>query len=265
MRNLKFLVIITWLILTGILISRDLFIPELSPQELTLLKNSREENYYGIWLQKKRIGYVTEKITPAGNNNFQLQQNAFLNLTVLNTTQPITMELQADLDNNLHLNNFDFKFHSPFYAMKAKGTVKNKTVNFTLDTGRTIISDQLELPRPPLLEMNNRGYLLQELPAVGNKVKISSFDPISLSAKDITIKYLGKEKILIRGRVYNLHSFVKTFSGIRIKFWLNEQGKVIKEKSISVSTQMISMILYILIFLMLVKIMSLMLAEINTF
>ena len=115
--------------------------------------------------------------------------------------------------------------------MQAKGAVKNKTVNFTLDTGRTVIRNMLKLPRAPLLEMNDRRYLLKELPKKGDKVKISSFDPLSLTDQDITVQYLGKEKILIHGRIFNLHSFVKTFSGIRIKFWLNDEGKVIKEQS----------------------------------
>jgi hypothetical protein len=233
MRVVKLLIFITWIILTGILLSRDFFIPELSNKETPLLKNGREEQYYGIWFQNQRIGYVSEKLQASNDNKNQLtlSQKAFMTLTVLNTSQTITMQLHATLDPGLHLQNFQFQFQSPFYSMKAKGDVSNSIVNFTLDTGRTIIQDKIELPRPPMLEINNRSSLLAELPTKGDKAKISSFDPISLTGKDITVEYLGREKILIQDRIHSLHSFVKTFSGIRIKFWLNDQGKVIKEQS----------------------------------
>ncbi len=231
MRRYKIVIILLWVILTTVLISRDLFIPELSHNQSPLLKNGIEEHYFGIWFQEKRIGFVSEKVVTDGNNKIILHQKAFMNLAVLQTKQTINMELHATLNNKLQLNDFQFKFQSPFYQMKANGTVNDKTVNFSLDTGRTTIKDQLELSRPPILEMNDRGYLLKELTEIGDKAKISSFDPVSLTGRDITVEYLGKEKILIQGRIHNLYGFAKSFSGIRIKFWINDQGKVIKEQS----------------------------------
>jgi transglutaminase-like putative cysteine protease len=45
------------------------------------------------------------------------------------------------------------------------------------------------------------------------------------------MEYNGLQKILIKNRVYNLHHFVETFSGVKINSWLNDEGKVIKEES----------------------------------
>jgi hypothetical protein len=65
----------------------------------------------------------------------------------------------------------------------------------------------------------------------GEKIKVPYFDPLSLSGKDTIMEYKGREKKLIKKRIYNLHHFVETFSGIKINSWLDDEGKVIKEES----------------------------------
>jgi hypothetical protein len=65
----------------------------------------------------------------------------------------------------------------------------------------------------------------------GEKIKVPYFDPLSLTGKDTIMEYKGREKTLVRKRIYNLHHFVETFSGIRINSWLDDEGKVMKEES----------------------------------
>ena len=67
----------------------------------------------------------------------------------------------------------------------------------------------------------------------GEKFKIPYFDPVTMSGKESIIEYkVFKKEIFYRqGRVYKLHHFVETISGIRISIYLDEKGKVIKETS----------------------------------
>ncbi len=120
---------------------------------------------------------------------------------------------------------------SPFYHMQAKGEVQGKKVLFSLATGKETLHGSIGLASPPFLATNQRGYLLRNKPAKGEKVRISYFDPVSLSAKETVLEYRGLEKILIKGRIYRLHHFVELFSGLRINSWLDEDGQVIKEES----------------------------------
>ncbi|MFW5906368.1 MAG: transglutaminase-like domain-containing protein, partial [Desulfobia sp.] len=53
----------------------------------------------------------------------------------------------------------------------------------------------------------------------------------SLSLQDTTVIYKGREKLVINGRVRNLHRFQETFAGIRVSSWLNDKGDVVKEES----------------------------------
>ena len=115
------------------------------------MKQARQENYYGVWYGNKRIGYVVERLRPEPerNNFFQLDQEALINLKVLDTIQPINMHLSGRLDEQMRLQDFSFTFSSAFYQMEAKGKVSGNTVAFTLDTGQTVIKIRFHLINRP--------------------------------------------------------------------------------------------------------------------
>jgi len=229
-RYFKIAIFTLWFLLLGLLGGRDLFISKIDRQEATALRKARQEHYYGVWFQDRRIGYVSEHLNPEGRDII-IRQKAHLLLNVLNSTQPIDMRLNARLDNHLVLKTFHFQFASPFYKMKAEGTVENNRVHFTLDTGHSIIKDTVTLAAPPQLDINERNTLLEQLHTPGEKIKVPSFDPLSLTGREATVEYQGRKKILIQGKIRLLHQFKETFSGIRVHFWLNDQGRVIKEQS----------------------------------
>ena len=232
-RFLKITLSFLWIILIILLIRRDILIPEMETDEAILLQQARQENYYGVWFGNKRIGYVVERLRPDPQNEelFLLDQQGLLNLKVANTIQPINMHLSGRLDGQMHLQDFSFTFSSAFYQMKASGKVTGNTVDFTLDTGQTIIHDRISFEQPPQLPLNHRPWLRQQLQEVGDKRKISFFDPLSLEPRTATIEYHGRDKQLIQGRVYNLHQYSELFSGMRTRFYTDDQGKIIKQSS----------------------------------
>jgi hypothetical protein len=229
-RILKILTVFCWIFLLVLLVRRDFFVTALSNDDRTALIQAKYQQYYGIYLNNNRIGYVVEDFRPHGDG-FRIRQRALLRLKVLDSVQPINMDLIAEVDGGLRLETFEFSFSSPFYATKANGKVEGSTVHFTLDTGRTTIKDSITLQGSPLLPLNQRSYLLTKMTEEGDKLKIPFFDPFSLTSRESVITYKGKEKQLLNNRVHNLHHFTESYSGMRINFWLDDQGKIIKEKS----------------------------------
>jgi transglutaminase-like putative cysteine protease len=227
---LKKLLFLTWLVLLGLLVTRDLFVPGIDRQETAVLQKARQEKHYGIWFNEQRIGYAVEILRPMGED-FILDQEAHLLLNILENIQPIDMRVRARLTGSLLLRDFTFRFTSPFSTMEAEGTVDGNRVTFRLDTGQTTITDTVTLPEPPLLAINDRRYLLDSLTRPGQKIKVPSFDPLSLSARESVITYHGQEKILVRGRLQLLHHFSELAAGMRINFWTDDRGKVITEES----------------------------------
>jgi hypothetical protein len=229
-RTGKIIVTITWLVLLGLLIGRDFFVRKIDSREIRALQKADQERYYGVWFKNRRIGYVAETLQPE-EENIILNQQAHILLNVLETTQPIDMKVNARLNRQFILHDFDFHFTSPFYTMSAQGHVEGNDVLFTLDTGQSTINDKVSLSAPPLLAVNDRSYLLERLNNPGEKIKIPSFDPLSLTGRESVVTYHGQEKILVQRRVKQLHHFSELFSGMRINFWLDDNGRIVQEES----------------------------------
>jgi len=223
--------IIIWVILFGALLKRDYFIKSIDVREDQTITRGREESFAGIYFQRERIGFIKNRLTESGTDEYILYQDAFLYLNILNESHPVDMRVKATLTRDMLLKDFVFHFTSPFYKMNAEGYVEGQVVNFTLTTGKETISDTIRLKKQPFLSTNRRSYLLKQGLQPGDKLKVPYFDPISLSGKDTVMEYKGQEKILLNKRVYNLHHFVETFSGIKINSWLDDEGKVVKEES----------------------------------
>lgn len=229
--TIRIAVIIIWVILFGALLKRDYFIKSVDIREEQIIKRAREESFAGIYFQRERIGYVKNRMIESGTDQYILYQDAFLYLNILNESHPVDMRVKATLTRDMLLKDFVFHFTSPFYKMDAEGSVEGQVVKFSLTTGKETINDSIRLQKQPFLSTSNRSYLLKQDLKPGDKLKIPYFDPISLSGKDTVVEYKGQAKVLVNKRIYNLHHFVESFSGIRINSWLDEEGKVIKEES----------------------------------
>jgi transglutaminase-like putative cysteine protease len=230
MSPFRITVIAAWLVLIAALAGREMLVREVDRHELQVVREARQERFYGVWFQKRRIGYVAETMKPQ-DGEILLTQEAHILLNVLETEQPVDMKVTATLTPQLVLRDFDFSFSSPLYSMQANGYVRGETVHFTLDTGHASITDSVRLAGPPLLAVNDRSYLLRQLDSPGDRIKVPSFDPLSLSGRESVITYHGREKILVNRRVKELHHYSEIFSGIRVNFWLDEQGRIVKEES----------------------------------
>lgn len=228
---LRLLVVVLWVLLIGTLLKRDYFVRSLDVRESEALQRGREESFAGIYFQDQRIGYVKNRLVEEGPDQYSLTQEAYMLLNIMDQSHPVDMQVQASLGKGLLLKGFVFHFTSPFYKMDAEGTVDGQVVNFTLTSGKETTSNSIRLEKPPFLSTSNRQYLLQQGLKPGDKIKIPYFDPFSLSGKDTVMEYQGLEKKLIKGRVFQLHHFVESFSGVKISSWLDDNGKVIKEES----------------------------------
>jgi hypothetical protein len=220
-----------WLILLLLLVQRDFFVARIDNGKLAaVLQAAKYQQYYGVYLHGKRIGWVMEDVRP-NDSGFSIRQQAMLKLKMLGSVQPVNMELNAELDNGMRLKTFRFTFSSPFYSTTAEGQAEGKKVSFSLKTGQIINNDTIVLSETPFLPLNQRGYLLTKMSTKGDKVKHAFLDPMTLTPHESIITYNGPDKELIGGRVYNLHEFTEAYSGMKTRFWLDEQGKIIKEES----------------------------------
>jgi len=229
----RLIILIVWVILFGRLLSRDYFIEKLEIRETQVIQRGLEESFMGIYFANERIGYVKNHFLGNETEGFTLKQEAIMNLNILDKTYPIRMNINAELNDSSLLENFHFNLSSPFYEMQAEGKVIGNEVRYTMNTGKDQISNIVYLNERPFIPTHMRSYLLKNTLEEGKKFKIPYFDPITMSGKESIIEYKGFEKKLFyrKSQIQELHHFVETISGMRISFYLDDKGKVIREVS----------------------------------
>ena len=227
----RIVIILTTVCLFAALLKRDYFVEALQVREAQVLFRSSEESYMGVYFNQQRIGYVKNRFSQKDEDNIVLHQEAYLLLNILGEQHPVRMNGSAHLNSGYLLKKFTFNLGAPFYKMKATGEVQGNNVHLSIHSGKEVIHDIIKLKKPPFFSTNRRSYLISEPLEVGKKIMVPYFDPVSLSGQNTIVQYKGKEKVLIQGRVYNLHHFQENFSGVRVNSWLNDQGQVIKEES----------------------------------
>lgn len=230
-RGVKIMVFIIWVVLVGLLARRDVFITSVSVDEQMVLDRAASEEYQGVYFRDDKIGYVISRFSPGEPGRYTINQEARMDLKIGETSHRIDLLLDAVLGKDNTLQTFSFRFDSPFYQMSADGHTEGSAVLFTLTTGNSTIENRLELDEPPMLPTARRHYLLRQGLTEGEKIRIPWFDPVSLTAKSSVVEYRGKDRLLIHGRVHNLHKFIENYGGARVSLWLNDEGDVIKEQS----------------------------------
>ncbi len=223
-------ILIAWLILLALLFSRDFLIRQVDLREEEIIARGKQESYMGVFFKRQRMGYVMTRIM-ADESSVEVAQKGILRLQILGKEHPVHMEGTAQLSQGLLLEKFEFSLSSPFYSMKSKGQVNGTIIDFSMDSGKGVIKDSITLERPPYFNMNQRSHLLSLGLEKGEKVRLPSFDPLTLSGKESVITYQGRDKIMIKRRVHDLHRFQELVSGIKVNFWLDDNGKVVKEES----------------------------------
>ncbi len=231
--SLRIIIPIVWIVLFGRLLSRDYFVEKLEIREKQAIQKGLEESYMGIYFKNERIGYVKNHMMKPTNDSFTLDQEAVMNLNILDKTYPVEMNLTAELDDEYLLRSFQFNLISTFYELNAKGQVIGTEIHYSMNTGKDETFNIIHLNEAPFISTHMRSYLLQNNIKEGEKYKIPYFDPVTMSGQESIVEYKGfkKEFIKERGRIYNLHHFIETIGGMRIDFYLDQDGNVIKETS----------------------------------
>lgn len=228
---LRLLTVMVWIILFCQLLRRDVFIGRVDLREQQTIEQAESEEYQSIYFKDSKIGFVVSSFKKGADNLWLLNQHALMKLNVAQSVQSIDLRLKATLTAGNILKFFTFSFHSPFYQMKAQGSVQGNSLSYTLFTGSSTIQDTLVFNSPPMLSTARRAYLLGGPIQPGEKKRIPWFDPASLTGKESILEYHGKEPVLINGRVQKLHRFSESFAGVKVNSWLNDSGVVVKEES----------------------------------
>jgi transglutaminase-like putative cysteine protease len=227
----RIIVLLVWVVLLGLLFGRDYLVEDLQLWETAALERGRETSFAGVYFRDERIGFVRSRLVAEAEDEVLLEQEAYLLLNILGEQHPVRMRLSASLDASLLLRDFSFVLISPFAETGVQGRVEGRDLLLELDTPRGVRQERIRLRDGPRIATNRRDYLLSPDLTPGGRVRVNYFDPVSLAGQERVLEYRGRDRVVIHGRIHNLHQFSETFAGMRINVWLDDEGRMVKEES----------------------------------
>jgi len=186
---------------------------------MNILQNGRKIGSSHTFISKTTKGYL-------------LKETLYIRLNTMGLIQDLILKTSGKLNKDFTLSSFDFEISSGRFHFSTQGSVSGnvlsiKTHNFgSTKEVHTKIKERLYASSGIV----NAAYASGMKP--GDEFNLHVFDPVSMSSEPVTIKIIGKEKILNMGIQKNSMKVAIQYQGATQLAWIGENGDVIKEKGI---------------------------------
>jgi len=190
-----------------------------------------KDSWMNILQNGRKIGssHTTILNTTKG---YLLKETLYIRLNTMGLIQDLILKTVGKLNKDFTLSSFDFEISSGRFNFSAQGSVSGnvlsvKTHSFgsTKDV-HTKIKEKLYASSGIV----NAAYASGMKP--GDEFSLHVFEPVSMSSEPVTIKVIGKEKILNMGIQKNSMKVAIQYQGATQLAWIGENGEVIREKGL---------------------------------
>jgi hypothetical protein len=231
-------IVLTWLVLMGFLVERNLWQPQALKITPLLAKEGMKsgEAWWGIYFKDEKIGYAVTA-QEQREEKFSVKEKGSLRLSVLGVPQYIEQTLEYQTNQNLILESFDFSLKSGLLKFQMGGRLEEgasgvgKKLRITIHSGGKEREQEISLPEAPYILSQTKLYFLAQGLEVGKKYRIPAFDPATLSNAELIAEVEGIERLHAGGEERELYRVREDFRGIGVRAWMDRQGEVWKEES----------------------------------
>lgn len=224
--------VVLWLVLTGAVVAEHYIVPpsvSLEQDYMSVFTAERDE-WSGIYFHGGKVGHAHSTITRI-EDGFQISEDLYLNLTVLNVPQVIQTSINAVTDRDLRLSIFSFRLKAGVIRYAAFGRVTGTTVKLRVTSGSAMQRHRMELDRAPVLSNSLKYLVLRNGLETGTRFTQTFFDPLTLRTRAVDIAVQGMETIQVHGREVDCFKVLATGSGVPVCSWLDRDGNTLREES----------------------------------
>lgn len=128
------------------------------------------------------------------------------------------------------------RFHARVQAglgqLEAEGVMGEGVL--VIDVTGTLLGEQgqhLELPvERPTFDFSLRPLVMRADLEPGQRFSFEHFDPTTLSTRESTIEYLGRDEVTVMGELVRAHHLRQELAGQSLESWVNDLGEVLREE-----------------------------------
>ncbi len=223
-----------WLLMTGLLLRRELGVRHLVAEPAARLETPTE-SWMGIYLEpQQRIGHVHVRQSPEerqGLAGVRMTLDAEMRLNLMGKSTDLELagfvwrpydRPEAEFDFAIRSAEYDFQIHGGLGGGELKAEV--------VSAGETF---PLSLPVAGEMVFASGFGATFELPAleVGEEVRLESFDPLTLSKSPARVRCLARESLDLGAGPIATRRLQVTMGGIRSLAWIDEAGEVVRAET----------------------------------
>ena len=230
-RLMRSIVLIFWIFMMVMLVQKTYFSISDDYVQLSYAASQLrpKEEWMGVYWKGDKVGYTVSNIKKK-YRGYEISEQAFMDLTVMGTTQNISTQVTSQVDNNFKLKSFVFVLFANI-STKIQGKVQGNEMHLEISSGGNVNRSVVPLKEAPCLSSSIKPIILAQGLAVGKQFKQAFFDPSTMTNTTIDVVVEGKEKVVLKNERIECYRIKSTFKGITIRSWIDEEGNTIKEES----------------------------------
>jgi len=225
-------VVLIWLYIFSQLVQRHILPTHTDPGPPLSLKDTPigpgEEEWMGVYYQGGKIGYSRSTLRPQGEG-YRLQEQSFLKITAQGFPLTVSMKLDALTRFDFTMESFSFNLQTGLVNTHISGKVEGNLLKLDLETAGKRSSQTLTIDVDPTLPGSLSGILRNRALAPGQVFSFPSFDPVTMSFRETTVRVEGKEPLDVGGKSIPCFFLSTDNAGIRMDLWVDEAGRIWKQ------------------------------------
>jgi len=188
------------------------------------------EQWMGVYLKNQKIGYSFSQLQKQ-NDAYKVINRLKIKMAMMGIQEEIISDFSGLTDTNFGLRKFDFSFQSLKNSFNAWGEVKQNQLVIEVKSGGSTksVSQTLNNPIYPVAVLSN--LVIKKKFEMGKEYNIDIFDATILKVVAAKIKLLGREKIKINDKNYDVTKMSVSMLGLTTIMWFDKNGIERKEES----------------------------------
>jgi len=241
------LIVVSWVGMLGAHVRREYFQPELAQLAEAALSLNPGTSFYTLSMGGRAVGVATSALDtiPEG---FRLEDFMSLELPALGQSGTAVARTSVLLSHSLLMQSFSFSLDSEAGEFSVTGQVAGDTLlTVQIESAGTTDEVTYRFATPPVFSaiVPIRVAMAGEL-EVGNSVQVGTFDPSTLSTRNVEVRILEYDTIMVpdsveldvagRWQTVGFDSvpawrIAEVFGGVSVESWIDDDGRVIRASS----------------------------------
>jgi len=226
-------IVLLWLFLIGVQIKKSHFHGGVEQGSGISLKTGGvtgpHRDWMEIYLKDKKVGYSMKNVTPV-EGGYLVVEEIFLKLNLLGQASAIQTAVRCVVDEGFHLKNFTFTMSSGAVHFKATGRMEGNQLLLEMGEPANRRKLRMTLKGPAVIASMVDQFFKGRKLQVGETFRFSVFDPSMVTQKELLVKVTSREALEIRRIHYDTFLLEAEMWGQPMKFWVDQEGVVLKEE-----------------------------------